>query len=43
MTFTLGLFAALISAMFIATFASSVVASLRETQTDAEFRRLRIF
>jgi hypothetical protein len=43
MTFALGLFAALISAMFIATFASSVIASSREAQTDAEFRRLRIF
>jgi hypothetical protein len=43
MTFALGLFAALISAMFIATFASSVIASSREAQTDAEFRRLRVF
>ena len=43
MTIALGVFAALISAMFIATFTSSVIASSRETQADAEFRRLRIF
>jgi hypothetical protein len=43
MTFALGLFATLISAMFIATFASSVIASSREAQVEAENRRLRIF
>jgi hypothetical protein len=35
MTFALGL--------FIATFASSVIASSREAQVEAENRRLRIF
>lgn len=43
MTFALGLFAALISAMFIATFASSVIAASREAQTDLENGRYRIF
>ncbi|WP_281431813.1 hypothetical protein [Rhizobium setariae] len=43
MTFALGLFASLISVMFIATFASSVIVSNRETQADEEFRHLRIF
>jgi len=43
MTFALGLFATLISAMFIATFASSVIVSSREAQLDEDNRRYRIF
>ena len=43
MTLALALFATLISAMFIATFASSVIASSREAQTDEDNRRYRIF
>ncbi|MCV3766710.1 hypothetical protein [Rhizobium sp. TRM95796] len=43
MTFVLALFASLISAMFIATFASSVIAASREARDDIEHRRLRIF
>lgn len=43
MTIALGLFATLISAMFIATFASSVIAASREAQTDIENRRYRVF
>lgn len=43
MTFALGLFATLISAMFIATFASSVIASSREAHLDDDNRRLSIF
>lgn len=42
MSFALGLFAVLISAMFVATFASSIVASSREARDDAD-RRLSIF
>ncbi|WP_281409977.1 hypothetical protein [Rhizobium sp. G21] len=43
MTFVLALFASLISAMFIATFAFSVIAASREARDDIEHRRLRIF
>jgi hypothetical protein len=43
MTFALGLFATLISAMFIATFASSVIVSSREAQMDEHNRRYRVF
>jgi hypothetical protein len=43
MTFALGLFATLISVMFIATFASSVIASSREAHMDDENRRYRVF
>lgn len=43
MTVVLGLFATLIPAMFIATFASSVIASSREAHNDADLQRLRIF
>jgi hypothetical protein len=43
MTFALGLFATLISAMFIATFASSVIVSSREAQADDQNRRYRVF
>jgi hypothetical protein len=43
MTFVLALFASLISAMFIATFASSVIASSREARDEMEHRRLRVF
>jgi hypothetical protein len=43
MTFALGLFATLISAMFVATFASSIIASSREAREDQEERRLSIF
>jgi hypothetical protein len=43
MTFALGLFATLISAMFIATFASSVIVSSREAQADEQNRRYRVF
>ena len=43
MTLMLGLFATLISAMFVATFASSIIASGREAQVEAEHRRLRVF
>jgi hypothetical protein len=42
MTFALGLFATLISAMFIATFASSIIASSREAHEDQN-RRYRVF
>lgn len=42
MTFALGLFATLISAMFVATFASSIIASSHEAREDQE-RRLSIF
>jgi hypothetical protein len=42
-TFALGLFATLISAMFIATFASSVIVSSREAQMDEHNRRYRVF
>lgn len=43
MTFALGLLAALISAMFIATFASSVIASSREARMEDDNRRYRVF
>jgi hypothetical protein len=43
MTFALGLFATLISAMFIATFASSVIVSSREAQADEQNSRYRVF
>jgi hypothetical protein len=43
MTFALGLFATLISAMFVATFASSIVAASREAREAEEERRLSIF
>jgi hypothetical protein len=43
MTFALGLFATLISAMFVATFASSIVAASREARDAEEERRLSIF
>jgi len=43
MTFALGLFATLISTMFIATFISSVIASTREAQIDLESHRYKIF
>ena len=43
MTFVLGLFATLISAMFVATFASSIIASSREAREHIEERRLSIF
>jgi hypothetical protein len=42
-TFALGMFASLISAMFIATFASSVIAASREARTEQEHRRLSVF
>ncbi|MDB5524842.1 MAG: hypothetical protein JWM58_2605 [Rhizobium sp.] len=42
MTFVLGLFATLISAMFIATFASSIIVSSREAHEDQN-RRYRVF
>jgi hypothetical protein len=42
MTFALGLFATLISAMFVATFASSIIDSSREAREEQE-RRLSIF
>lgn len=43
MTFALGLLATLISAMFVATFASSVVAASREVREAEEERHLSIF
>ena len=43
MTFALGLFATLISAMFVASLASSVVAASREARQAREERRLTIF
>lgn len=43
MTFALGLFATLISAMFVATFASSIVAASREAQLDITQSRYKIF
>jgi hypothetical protein len=43
MSFALGLFATLISAMFVATFASSIVAAGREMREANEDRRLSIF
>lgn len=43
MTFVLGLFATLISAMFVATFASSIIASSREAREHVDDRRLSIF
>lgn len=43
MTIALGLFATLISAMFIATFASSVIVSSREAHLDDDNRRYRVF
>jgi hypothetical protein len=43
MTFALGLFATLISAMFVATFASSIIVASREAREDREERRLSIF
>lgn len=43
MTFALGMFATLISAMFIATFAGSIIASSREAQIDLENHRYKIF
>ena len=42
MTLVLGLFATFISAMFVATFASSIIASSREARED-QARRLSIF
>ena len=43
MTFALGLFATLISAMFVATLASSIVAAGREVRAAADERRLTVF
>ena len=43
MTFMLALFATLISAMFVATFASSIIASGREAREMDNERRLSIF
>ena len=43
MTFALGLFATLISAMFVATLGSSVIAASREVREAEEERRLSIF
>ena len=43
MTFALGMFATLISCMFIATFASSVIAASREAQLDMQNDRYKIF
>ena len=43
MTFALGLFATLISAMFVATFTSSIVAAAREAREAEDERRLSIF
>lgn len=43
MTFALGLFATLISAMFVATFASSIVAAGREVRQAEEERRFTVF
>jgi hypothetical protein len=40
MTFALGLFATLISTMFIATVASSIIASGREAQNEADRYRV---
>jgi hypothetical protein len=43
MTFALGLFATLISAMFVATLGSSVIAAGREMREAEDERRLSIF
>jgi hypothetical protein len=43
MAFALGLFATLISAMFVGTFASSVIAASRELRDAEHERRLSIF
>ena len=43
MTFALGLFATLISTMFVATFASSIIVSSREAREEHDDRRLSIF
>ncbi|MDO6962757.1 hypothetical protein [Rhizobium alvei] len=43
MDFALGLFAVLISGMFVATFASSIIVASREARDDQESRRLSVF
>lgn len=43
MTFALGMFAILISTMFVATITSSLVTATREAEVEAENRRRRVF
>jgi hypothetical protein len=43
MTFALGLFAVLISGMFVATFASSIIEASKEARENDRAHRLRIF